>query len=136
MSETLAPLISTEFNSSTDFTSLLIAASAILCANATNSAFLLTKSVSQLIQRTIPALLSAVVFAMITPSLASRSLRFAATFWPCLRNQSIAASKSPLLSVNALRQSIIPAPVAWRSLFISAAVILIIKSPCLPKGET
>ena len=48
----------------------------------------------------------------------------AATFCPCLRSQSIAASKSPFASVNALRQSIIPAPVAWRSLFMSAAVIV------------
>jgi hypothetical protein len=42
-----------------------------------------------------------VVFAITTPSFASRSLRLAATFWPCFRNQSMAASKSPLVSVNA-----------------------------------
>src|SRR5262249_12551622 len=48
----------------------------------------------------------------------------AATFCPCLRNQSMAASKSPLVSVSALRQSIIPAPVIWRSLLISCALIV------------
>src|ERR1700677_2478101 len=36
----------------------------------------------------------------------------------------MAFSKSPSLSTNALRQSIIPAPVVWRSLLISAAVIV------------
>jgi hypothetical protein len=36
----------------------------------------------------------------------------------------MAASKSPLVSVKALRQSIMPAPVAWRSLFISCAEIV------------
>src|SRR4030095_8736926 len=123
-SETFAPFTMVLFSSSRLFALLMIAASAIVCAKATNAAFLLTKSVSQLTQTTIPVLLLAVVFAMTTPSFASRSLRFAATFCPCLRSQSMAASKSPLVSVNALRQSIIPAPVAWRSLFISAALIV------------
>src|ERR1700722_13059441 len=36
----------------------------------------------------------------------------------------MAFSKSPSLSTRALRQSIIPAPVVWRSLLISAAVIV------------
>ena len=65
-----------------------------------------------------------VVLAKTTPSFASRSPLSAATFWPFLRSQSIAASKSPFVSVRALRQSIIPAPVVWRSLLISAAVIV------------
>jgi hypothetical protein len=38
---------------------------------------------------------------------------------------STAASKSPLASVSAFLQSIMPAPVIWRSLFTSAAVIAI-----------
>ena len=86
------PLIDTLFNSSADFTSFATAASAIVCANATNSAFLETKSVSQEIHTTNPTFLSAEVCAMMTPSFASRSLRLAATFCPCLRNQSIAPS--------------------------------------------
>ena len=84
----------------------------IAFAKAIKSAFFDTKSVSQLTHTTMPVLLSAVVCAITTPSLASRSLRLAATFCPCLRSQSMAASKSPLVSVRALRQSIIPAPVA------------------------
>jgi hypothetical protein len=43
---------------------------------------------------------------------------------PACVSQSIAASKSPPVSVRALRQSIMPAPVAWRSLLISWAVIV------------
>jgi hypothetical protein len=67
-----------------------------------------------------------------TPSLASRSARLPATFWPFLRRKSIAASKSPLASVSAFLQSIIPAPVIWRNLLTSAAVIAtvdIVSSP-------
>src|SRR5688500_14593316 len=120
----LAPLIVVLLSSSALFTFLAMAASPMLCAKATKSAFLLTKSVSQLTQNAIPVLLSEVVLAITTPSLASRSPRSAATFAPFFLSQSIAASKSPFVSVNALRQSIMPAPVAWRSLLMSAAVIV------------
>ena len=80
MSATVVPLMLTAFNSSTVFTLFATAASAMVCANATNSAFLETKSVSQEIQTTKPVLWSAEVCAIITPSFASRSLRLAATF--------------------------------------------------------
>jgi hypothetical protein len=79
-SATFAPFTDTSFNSSAVFTLFATAASAILCANATKSAFLETKSVSQEIHTTKPVLLSAEVCAMITPSFASRSLRLAAYF--------------------------------------------------------
>jgi len=49
-SATLAPLITILFNSSTELTLFSTAASAMLCAKATKSAFLETKSVSQEIQ--------------------------------------------------------------------------------------
>ena len=123
-SATLTPPISTAFSSSTLFTLEAMAASMMLCAKATKSAFLLTKSVSQLMQNAMPDVLPSVVFARMTPSLASRSPRSAATFWPFFLSQSMAASMSPLVSVSALRQSIMPAPVIWRSLLISAAVIV------------
>ena len=51
-----------------------------LWAKATKSEFLETKSVSQEIVMIKPVLLSSVVLAITTPSLASRSLRLAATF--------------------------------------------------------
>jgi hypothetical protein len=38
----------------------------------------------------------------------------------------MAASKSPLASVRAFLQSIMPAPVIWRSLFTSAAVMAMV----------
>ena len=74
----------------------------------------------------IPNLLSAEVFAIIAPSFASLSARAALTLAPFLRRKSTAASKSPLVSVRAFLQSIIPAPVIWRNLFTSAALIVLI----------
>ena len=56
MSATVVPLMLTAFNSSTVFTLFATAASAMVCANATNSAFLETKSVSQEIHTTKPVL--------------------------------------------------------------------------------
>ena len=56
MSDTFVPFTLTSFNSSADLTLFATAASAMLCANATNSAFLETKSVSQEIQTTKPVL--------------------------------------------------------------------------------
>src|SRR5688500_10541711 len=57
------------------------------------------------------------------PSFASLSERDAETFWPFFLKISIAFSKSPSASVRAFLQSIIPAPVIWRSLFTSCAEI-------------
>ena len=58
-----------------------------------------------------------------TPSLALRSAFFAALAMPFFRRMSIAASMSPLASVRAPLQSIIPAPVRSRSVFTISAVI-------------
>jgi hypothetical protein len=57
------------------------------------------------------------------PSFASRSERDADTFCPFFLKISMAFSKSQPASVNAFLQSIIPAPVIWRSLFTSCADI-------------
>src|SRR4051795_10466237 len=57
------------------------------------------------------------------PSLAARSPRLAAEAWPLTRRISIALSMSPSDSVRAFLQSIIPAPVASRSFFTSAAAM-------------
>ena len=70
-----------------------------------------TKSVSQLIERTTPLVLSPLTLAKAAPSEESLSARLAATFCPFFRNTSIALSKSPSASTSAFLQSIIPAPV-------------------------
>ncbi|MNI78583.1 hypothetical protein D3C73_1349700 [compost metagenome] len=67
------PSSSNPFSSSKEAGLLFNARSAIFSAKATKSAFLATKSVSQLTSTTIPDLPSAVALAMITPSLESRS---------------------------------------------------------------
>ena len=60
-----------------------------------------------------------------SPFGADRSaLRLAALAWPLTRRISTALSKSPSASVSALLQSIMPAPVASRSFFTSAAEIV------------
>ena len=64
---------------------LAMAKSAILVAKAIKSVFFATKSVSQFTSTIIPLLPSAVVLAITTPSLDSRSERLAATFAPFLR---------------------------------------------------
>jgi hypothetical protein len=63
------------------------------------------------------------VAAATRPLLASRSARLATLAAPVIRRISVAASKSPSASVRAFLASIIPAPVASRSFFTSAAVI-------------
>ena len=50
--------------------------------------------------------------------------RLAALAWPLTRRISTALSKSPSASVSAFLQSIMPAPVASRSIFTSAAEIV------------
>ena len=80
-----------------------------------------TKSVSALTS-TIAATCGAEA-TPINPSAAPRPARFAAAAKPFLRSQSTAASTSPLLSVSAFLQSIMPAPVLSRRSFTSAAVI-------------
>ena len=110
--------------SSFDATPSLNARSNNVWATPTKSPFFATKSVSQFKLMTTPLLPAAFTPERIAPSPASRSLRLAATFWPFLRRISMAASKSPLASVKAFLQSIIPAPVCLRSLLTSAAVML------------
>ena len=63
------------------------------------------------------------------PSLVSRSARFAADAMPFSRSSLTASSKSPSVSWSARLQSIIPALVASRSCFTSAAEISVIRSP-------
>ena len=85
-----------------------------------------TGSVSQAKAINLPFEWSAESATSTTPSLVALSARLAATFCPALRSTSIAASKSPSASVRAFLQSIIPAPVIWRNLLTSAAVIDIV----------
>ena len=59
----------------------------------------------------------------IRPSAATRPAFFAALARPLVRSQSTAASMSPLVSVSAALQSIMPAPVFSRSSFTMLAVM-------------
>ena len=63
---------------------------------------------------------------------ATRPERLAAAANPFLRSQSTAASTSPLVSVSAFLQSIMPAPVFSRRSLTSPAVIAAIEFPLLP----
>src|SRR5437762_11139720 len=83
-----------------------------------------TKSVSELTS-TIAALLAATAIP-IKPSAATRPAFFAAFERPFLRSQSTAVSTSPLVSLRACLQSIMPAPVLSRRSFTIAAVIAVI----------
>ena len=69
-----------------------------------------------------------------TPSVVSRSARFAAEAIPFSRSSLTAASKSPAVSWSARLQSIIPALVASRSCFTIAAEISVIPRP-LPRAR-
>src|SRR5215813_2631485 len=60
-----------------------------------------------------------------SPSAATRPALFAAFDKPFLRSQSMALSMSPLTSVSAILQSIMPAPVLSRSSFTRLAVIVV-----------
>ena len=87
------------------------------------SALRATKSVSELTS-TITARPGAVAMPM-RPSAATRPAFFAALARPLVRSQSTAASMSPLVSVSADLQSIMPAPVFSRSSFTIPALIAI-----------
>src|SRR5688572_26675002 len=102
---------------------LAYAVSAISFPKDWNSSFLATKSVSQLSAIRTASFLSSLTLMKTEPSFASLSERDAETFWPFFLKISIAFSKSPSASVRAFLQSIIPAPVIWRSLFTSCAEI-------------
>ena len=86
-------------------------------ASVWNCSFLATKSVSQ------ASSIMAFSAAAIRPLLVSRSApRLAALPAPLMRSSSTALSKSPSAASRAFFASIIPAPVASRSFFTSAAV--------------
>src|SRR5262249_29847060 len=82
-----------------------------------------TKSVSELTSTMAPACSSAPT--PMSPSAATRPALFAAFDKPFLRSQSTALSMSPLTSVSASLQSIMPAPVLSRSSFTRLAVIVV-----------
>ena len=90
--------------------------------NSLNSSFLLTKSVSALISM-ITALLS-LMNTSAKPSAAILASFFPALAIPFSRNQSIAASRLPSVSLRAFLQSIIPAPVCSRNSFTKLALIM------------
>ena len=120
-SVTVIPSKSAASISSLEFT--LNAISPILFASSIKESFFVTKSVSQLSDTTTPRVLSALIFAITTPSEESLSALFSATFCPFLRSTVIASSKLPSASTRAFLQSIIPAPVASLNFFTSAAVM-------------
>jgi hypothetical protein len=113
------PSTSAAFSASTSSTAR--AASAIFATMPWNSAFLATKSVSEL---TSTATAVPPCDATATrPSAAVRPDFLAALARPLVRSQSTAASMSPSVSVSAFLASIMPAPVLSRSSFTCAAVI-------------
>ena len=88
------------------------------------SAFLATKSVSELISTATP--LPPSTTTATRPSAAVRPDFLAALARPLVRSQSTAASMSPSVSVRAFLASIMPAPVLSRSSLTIAAVIAIV----------
>src|SRR6516164_762796 len=98
------------------------AAFAICAATCWNCSFLATKSVSQFSSTRTPACVPS-SSAVTSPLPAVRVARLVTSLAPLRRRISTAASRSPLASVSAFLQSIIPAPVCSRSRFTSAAEI-------------
>ena len=88
------------------------------------SLFLATKSVSEFTSTATP--FPSLVATATSPSAATRLDFFAALANPLVLSQSIAASKSPSVSVRAFLASIMPAPVVSRSSFTIEAVIAMI----------
>mmetsp|Transcript_26692 Transcript_26692/g.79292 ORF Transcript_26692/g.79292 Transcript_26692/m.79292 type:complete len:250 (-) Transcript_26692:3-752(-) len=74
-----------------------------------------TKSVSQLTSSSTPRRAPGWMYCTIAPSAATRPAFLSAPERPFLRSQSIAAVSSPAHSPSAFLQSIMPAPVFWRS---------------------
>ncbi|CAH1673175.1 hypothetical protein CHELA41_23784 [Hyphomicrobiales bacterium] len=97
---------------------------AMVRASCWNCSLRATKSVSELISTTTPLLPASATATR--PSAATRPDFFAAFDRPFLRSQSTAASTSPPVSVSAVLQSIMPAPVLSRSSFTIAALMLAI----------
>ncbi len=93
-------------------------------ANVWKSSLRDTKSVSELSSTSAPNVPETLIATK--PSEATRPDFFAAAARPLVRNQSIAASISPFVSLSAFLQSIMPAPDFSRSSFTNAAVTLII----------
>src|SRR4051794_36342987 len=103
---------------------------AIILTSPWNCSLRATKSVSELTSTTTPLLPD--VSAPIRPSAATRPAFFAAFDRPFLRSQSMAACMSPLFSVSACLQSIMPTPVvSRRSLTIAAVIDAIVEILCL-----
>src|SRR4051812_14607030 len=65
------------------------------------------------------------------PSLTVRPARFSALATPRLRSSSMAESMSPFVSSSTFLQSIMPAPVRWRSSETSFAVIVFVVVICV-----
>ena len=98
---------------------------AMSSTNFLNDSSLATKSVSQLTSTITPLLSLAATICPMMPSAAIRPAFLSALAAPFLRSNSTALSMSPPVSVSALLQSIIPAPVHSRNSFTSDAVIAI-----------
>ena len=105
-------------------TSTVSALSATACTNSWNTSFLATKSVSELTSTTTAVFPSIATFAI--PSAAILAAFFSALAAPLFLSTSTAASISPLVSVSAFLQSIIPAPVSSLNSFTMLAVIAIV----------
>src|SRR5262245_56031735 len=101
------------------------AARATSAANAWNSGWRATKSVSQFTSASTAARPSPDRAVAIAPSAAIRSAFLSALVRPALRMISAAASRSPPVSRSAFLHSIIPAPVRARSVLTVSALMLI-----------
>jgi hypothetical protein len=123
---TVLPSGSFAFSTFSSLPSVLSAAVATLRTRAWNCSLRETKSVSEL-SSTMAARLPPSATA-IRPSAATRPAFFAALARPLVLSQSIAASMSPFVSVSAVLQSIMPAPVFSRSSFTICAVMAIRRS--------
>src|SRR6516225_4850344 len=121
-STVLPPLTSVVSRVRRSVTLLRRAAFAICAATCWNCSFLATKSVSQFSSTRTPACVPS-SSAVTSPLPAVRVARLVTSLAPLRRRISTAASRSPLASVRAFLQSIIPAPVCSRSRFTSAAEI-------------
>src|SRR5450631_3198446 len=92
-------------------------------ANALNSSFLATKSVSQLTSTIAPTLPSGETSRPMTPSAATRSAALDALAPLLMRSSSSAFAMSPAVSASAFLHSIMPRPVRPRSSITMLAAI-------------
>ncbi len=109
-------MISSSFRSSqlTCFGDIAATCIAIAFARSRNSGLRATKSVSLESSTSAPMRPPLWMYASTTPSLVSRSLRFAADESPFSLRIVFAFSKSPLAASSAFFESITPAPVSAR----------------------